>query len=111
MNNIAKEIQVLRRQFGLSPSELAEQSGLSPAYISKLEDGKYQSLSLTTCKALARGFGINLRDFLESIHFLDNNKNRPSKDLIGDSFRIKGYTEDEIIKIKEYAELLKRASR
>lgn len=111
MNTIAKEIQNLRKQFGLSPSELAEQSGLSPAYISKLEDGQYQSLSLKTCKALAGGFGISLRDFLESIHFLDNNKNRPSSDLLGDALRSTGHNKDEIEKIKEYAELLKRASR
>jgi len=111
MNNIANEIKNLRQRFGLTPSELAKGSGLSGAYISKLESGHYESLSLTTCKALAVGFGLSLRDFLENINFLDNNKNNPSSDLIGNAFRSNGYNKEEIEKIKEYAVMLKRASR
>jgi transcriptional regulator with XRE-family HTH domain len=110
MNTIAREIKKLREQSGLTASGLAEKSDLSPAYISKLEDGQYKSLSLTTCKSLARGFGISLRDFLESINFLENNKNRPSSEMISKSLRANGYTSSEIVKIMEYADFLRKTN-
>lgn len=111
MTNIAPEIKRLRTQIGLTPSELAEKSNLSPAYISKLEKGEYKSLSLKTCKALADGLGLTLRDFLEAINFIDKNKERPSSQLISRAYRSEGFTNDEIAKIKEYAEFIRGSKR
>ena len=106
--NIAKEIKTLRTQLGLSPSELAQRANLTPAYISKLEKGEYQNFSLKTCKALADGFDMTLRDFLEAISFIDKNEDRPSSYLIRQAFRSEGYTDKEIEKIREYGEFIRK---
>ena len=108
MINIAQEIRRLRKQFDLSPSGLAEKASLSPAYISKLEKGEYKSLSLKTCKSLANGFDMSLRDFLESIDFIDKNNQRSSSQLVSHALRTQGYSNDEVVKIKEYAEFLRK---
>jgi transcriptional regulator with XRE-family HTH domain len=105
---IAQEIKRLREQLGLTPSELALRADLTPAYISKLEKGEYESFSLKTGKALAKGFGMTLREFLEAIKFIDRNEDRPSSQLISQAFRSQGYSEKQIEKIKEYADFIKQ---
>jgi len=109
--NIDKEIKKLRMQLGLSPSELAQRADLTPAYISKLEKGEYKNFSLKTCKALANGFGMTLREFLEAISFIDKNENRPSSYLIREAFRSEGYTDEEIRRIREYGEFIRKDNK
>ena len=99
---IAQFIAEKRVQAGLSARELAERSGLSPAYISRLENGEYKSLSLPTVKALADGLGLTLRAFLEEAGLL-NNEERPSYKLITQSLRHLGYSDAEAEDVIRYA--------
>lgn len=111
MFNLAETIKSLRAEKGLSAAQLADKSDLSPAFISKLESGEYANLTLTTSKSLADGLGLTLRAFLEAIGFMDReNRERPSFNLVANALRSNGYGPDEIRKIEEYAELLKKAS-
>ncbi len=103
---IAQFIAEKREQAGLSARELAERSGLSPAYISRLENGEYKSLSLPTVKALADGLGLTLRAFLEEAGLL-NNEERPSYKLITQSLRHLGYSDKEAEDVIRYARYLK----
>ncbi len=107
MQNLASKIEELRNQAGLTSQELAEKAGVSPAYISKLKDGKYKSLSLRTCKRLADGLNLSLREFLEKIGYLENNSERPSFQMISHAFRSKGFTSKEVDDIMHYANYIK----
>lgn len=108
--DIAKRMRKLREDAGLTATQLAERSSLSLAYISKLEGGEYKSLSLTSCRSLAEGLGLALRDFLESIGFLDNNPDRPSFNLLTHALRKSGYSAKETATVVKYAEFIKGQS-
>lgn len=105
--DIAKRMRKLREMAGLTATQLAERSNLSLAYISKLEGGEYKSLSLTSCKSLAEGLGLALRDFLESVGFLDNNPTSPSFQLLTHALRKSGYTTEQAATVVKYAEFIK----
>lgn len=107
MKNLKITIRKLRKQAGLSSTELAKKSGLSLAYISKLEKGIYQALSLKTCKQLAHGLGLSLKDFLEKLGYLDENKKSPGSQIINQAFRSKGYTVSQVEQIINYAKFIK----
>lgn len=109
--NIASPVRNIRESLGISPAELAAKSGLSQAYISKLEDGQYQSPSLKTCRALAVGLGMTLRDFLDKIGVLDNSHNTTAPQLIGSALRSNGYNEEQVNMLLAYAEFLKKNTK
>lgn len=107
MENIARIVKELREMAGLSPTELASKSGLSPAYISKLESGEYKSISLKTSKSLAEGLSLTLRDFLTALGMLED-KERPSLHMINHALRSNGYDSEQVTQIIKYAEFIKK---
>ncbi|HDQ22351.1 MAG TPA: XRE family transcriptional regulator [Candidatus Uhrbacteria bacterium] len=109
-NKIAEKIKELRAEAGLTPSQLAERSGLSLGYISKLEDGNYTSLKLSTCKSLADGFGLTLKDFIDKIEILDEKQQRPSADIIKNALRNNGYSDNQVNEIIRYAQYLRKTT-
>lgn len=115
--NLATSVKRLRMKSGISLSKLAERSGLSLAYISKLESGKYQTLTLTTSRAIAVGLGLTLRDFLEKIGFLEKqDKYNPLRQhsglqLIASALRSHGYTDQQARDIVDYAKFLKSRTK
>jgi len=112
-NTIGQSVKRLRIKSGISLSKLAEKSELSLAYISKLESGKYQTLTLTTSRALAVGLGLTLKDFLEKIGFLEKqDKYNPLRQnsglqLIASALRSHGYTDQQARNIVSYAKFIK----
>lgn len=108
MKNLDKQIKRLRNEADLSMADLAKRTGLSEAYISKLEKGEYKSLSLRTCKTLADGLSLSLREFLEKVGFLEISKSRPSFQIISQALRSKGYSVGETEKVMEYAKFIKQ---
>lgn len=108
--DIAKSMRKLREEAGLTATQLSNRSGLSLAYISKLEGGEYKSLSLASCKALAEGLGFALRDFLEKVGFLDNKSDSPSFQLLTHALRKSGYTTEQADTVVKYAEFIKGES-
>lgn len=59
---IGKRIRVLRRQAGLTQSELAEKSGLSDNFIGLIERGERQ-LTVPTVQKLAKVLDVKLSEF------------------------------------------------
>lgn len=59
---LGKRIRILRRQAGLTQSELAEKSGLSDNFIGLIERGERQ-LTVPTVQKFSKALGIKLGDF------------------------------------------------
>ena len=104
---ISAMIKGLRENAGLSPSELAQRSGLSLPFISKLESGSSPNLSLLTSRALADGLGFTLQTFLTKIGFI-NNQERPSSQMVASALRSTGYTIQQTNQVVLYAQFLKK---
>lgn len=66
MQDLAKQIRRLRTNAGLTQRQLAEQSGLSPAYIGHLESGTRENPSIEGLEALATALHANLIVRLEA---------------------------------------------
>ncbi|MFO7151884.1 MAG: helix-turn-helix domain-containing protein [Bacillota bacterium] len=62
-----ERISILRRERGLSLSELAERAGISATYLCQIENGKVLP-SLATLKAIAKALNANPQDFLSATH-------------------------------------------
>jgi transcriptional regulator with XRE-family HTH domain len=58
---IATQISVLRKQRGLTQSQLGEIAGMTQDRISRLEDDSYANYSLATLKKLAKAFDLSLK--------------------------------------------------
>jgi len=102
-----KTIKKLRKEAGLSPTQLSERSNLSLAFISKLEGGgKYKTLSLQTCKKLAEGLGLSLKDFLYQLGYLNRNE-KPSLQMVAQALRSNRYTSKQVGRIMDYAKFIK----
>ncbi len=108
MENLAQKIKKIRKEADLSMADLSKRTGLSEAYLSKLEKGEYKSLSLRTCKTLADGLSLSLREFLEKVGFLELSKSRPSFQMISQAFRSQGYSVDEAERVMDYAKFIKQ---
>ena len=108
MKNIAPKIKQLREEANLTPTELSRKSGLSLAYISRLEKGDYKAPSLVACKSLSDALGITLKVFLEKIEFIKTNKytNKSSFQLLSSTLRGNGFTPEQSEKIIEYAKFI-----
>lgn len=104
---IGSVVKKLREEAGFSIRGLAQESGLSPAYVSKLEDGLYKSLSLKSSKALSKGLGLSLGDFLNFIGYLKADEKRPSHLIIKNAFRSDGFTNADVNEIMEYARYIR----
>lgn len=105
--SLSQRIKAIREKAGISPTELATKAKLSPAFISKLEKGDYDTLSLTTSKQLADGFGLTLKSFLEKIDILKENNNRPSFLVASQALRESGLTEAQVKEVMNYANFIK----
>jgi UDP-glucose 4-epimerase len=74
MQSIPQKIRELRQKADLTQNALAERSGVSPAFIYKLEAGEYETLSLETCRQLAKGLELGLRGFLDATGLLEEDE-------------------------------------
>lgn len=114
MTKIAKVVRELREEAGLSPTDLHKRSGLSLAYISKLEDGQYDELALRlkTAKALSTGLGLTLRHFFERIGFMEEDQKRPSLYLLKTALRSEGgLSERQADDVLKYVDFIKNTPR
>lgn len=114
MSNIAKIVRQLREEAGLTPTDLHKSSGLSLAYISKLEDGQYDELALRlkTARSLANGLGLTLRNFFERIGIIDGKENSPSLYLLKTALRSDGgLSEQQAKDVLRYVEFIKNPPR
>lgn len=109
--NIGVQLKKLRVEAGLNQSELAEKAGVSVSYVSRLESGDYQTLSLDICLQLASGLGLTLKAFLETFGLLESEKT-PNTDLIlQNALRSSGFTTKEVKDVLEYVDFIKNRKR
>lgn len=61
---LSRVIKTLRQEKGLSQKALAEQVGVTDAYITMLETGKRKNPSLDILKKLAKALGVPVTELL-----------------------------------------------
>ena len=105
--NLSQKIKFLREKADISPTELATKAKLSPAFISKLENGEYETLSLKTSKHLSEGLGITLRYFLEEMGIIESNHSEPRFLSVSQALRSEGLSEEQAKQVISYADYLK----
>lgn len=104
MTNLKKSIKELREQVQLSQHELARRSEISVSYISKLEAGEVQTLSIDKCKQLANGLGLTMRDFLAFVGLLDDDSTPNANQMLVGALRQRKLTQSEINEIVSYVD-------
>lgn len=62
---LAEKVKQLRDQQKISAYRLADLSGLTRGYISRIESGKVTNITLKTAQKLGKGFGVDPGYFLE----------------------------------------------
>jgi transcriptional regulator with XRE-family HTH domain len=62
---LSRVIKTLRQEKGLSQKALAEQAGVTDAYITMLESGKRKNPSLDILKKLAKALDVPVTELLE----------------------------------------------
>lgn len=112
MKNIHKSIKALRLGVGMTQSELAKRAGVSVAYISKLEAGVYNTLSVDKSQQLAKGFGITFKDFLDRLGLLEGNPSTPNANSsLSLALRQREFSDEQIQKVISYVDFLESESK
>jgi transcriptional regulator with XRE-family HTH domain len=64
--HIGKKLKELRTKRGWTQEEVAERAGVAPRHLRRIEGGSKegQSPTIRTLEALARAYGVKLRDLL-----------------------------------------------
>lgn len=109
MRNISKQIKELREKAQLSQNELAREANVSVGFISKLEAGKYGTISLDKCQQLAKGLKVELKTFLEELGYLENQGVTPKAEFaLQNALRSNGLSSVADIKqVIDYSNYLK----
>ena len=63
--NLAKNMERLRKQKGLSQEKLARLADVANNTIIKIEGGKNQNPTLDTLKKIAKALGVSVDDFIQ----------------------------------------------
>lgn len=65
---IGARIVYFRKLEGLTQEKLAEEVGISPQYLSRIENGSYpKSVSLSTLMRIAQKLGVTMSKLMEDI--------------------------------------------
>jgi len=108
-NIIATQMKSLREKSGLTQTELAKEADMSVAYISRLESGGYQSLTLDVCQKLAKGLGLTLRMFLSELGLLNDEKTPDTSLILQNALRSDGFglSAPEVKDVIQYVEFIR----
>jgi len=97
-----KQLKELREKANLSQNEFAKRAKVSAAYINKIEKGAYNTLSIDTCRKLADGLKMTLRDFLEAIGQLSD-ETTPKTDLtLMSALRARKLSDEQVNQVMSY---------
>lgn len=70
-------VRYQRRKRGYTLQQFSDKTGLTPAYLSRLESDQYNNISLNACKALATGFDMPLLDFFIKCRVINSQTDLP----------------------------------
>lgn len=70
-------LKQVRIEKNISIRQLAQFTGISPAYISQIENGKRANPKTYVLRALFDGLGMNYDEFLSKLNYLHHEKNSP----------------------------------
>ncbi len=68
-NAVAKRVEQLCSQRGITYNELANLSGITPSTVYSLLSSKRNNVSITTIKIICDGLNITLREFFSTEEF------------------------------------------
>ncbi|MFH0776497.1 MAG: helix-turn-helix transcriptional regulator [Patescibacteria group bacterium] len=91
---LGEAVKKLRSSKNISQMELQEHSGLSSGYISKLENGDFNSPTIRQIFYIAQAFEMSLRDLLEAAGLI------PSESSFEGTLRAEGATDKQIEELK-----------
>lgn len=112
MTHIHDGIKKIRLELGMTQSELAKRAGVSIGYISKLEAGVYNTLSVDKSQQLAKGFGLTFKDFLERIGLLKGNPATPNANSsLSLALRQRNFSDAQIQKVISYVDFIEAESK
>jgi len=112
MQNIHESIKAIRLGVGMTQSDLAKRAGVSIGYISKLEAGVYNTLSVDKSQQLAKGFGLTFKDFLERLGLLEGNPATPhTNSALSLALRQRDFSDAQIQKVISYVDFLDSESK
>lgn len=75
-------VRRLRKRIGMSIRELAEQAGISNAYLSQIERGERNPPSPEQLRKLAPHLQVTVGELMEAAGYLEPQDQAPSKDLL-----------------------------
>ena len=108
MRQLASSLRELRQNAELSQNALAVKAGVSPAFIYKLEDGQFGTLSIDKVHALAKGLGMTFRDFLEAVGLLESTST-PKADLaLASALRKRKLSAAQVNKVVSYVDFIEK---
>lgn len=70
---VAKRILQLLKEKNISQYRLEQKTGIAHGAMDRILNSQNRTVTLTTIYRLAAGFGITIREFLDSDFFLENN--------------------------------------
>lgn len=62
--NVGQKIKMIRRTKNISQTKLSEITGISRSYISEMEKGKYENISINVLCDLCKGLGVTPNDLI-----------------------------------------------
>jgi len=101
---IGKTILKIRKQKNISQTELQDAANLSNGYISRLEQGEFESPKLTQIINIAKALGMTLRDLLECAGLIT-----PESTFEG-TLRARGANDAQVQEIKRMADYVLKYS-
>lgn len=112
-DELARIVRAKREQRGLSLQKAAQQAGISPAYLSKLEGGGVKKPSPTILHQLAPVLGIPYVELMRLAGYVVPNANRNPAPGMATALLSEKLTEEEAEQLMTYLRLLRqqRATR
>ena len=102
---IAKYLKYQRKKRHLSITQLAKGAEVSPSYISKLEQGQYQSITFDVLQNIAHALDMKTVDFLRKCGLISEERSLPTLEYyLKEKYRFPPQAIIDIINFIEFSE-------
>ena len=111
MTTLSHALRDLRESAKLTREALAEKADVSPAFIYKLEAGKYSTLSIDKSRDLAKGLGLTFRDFLEAVGLMEDEATPNANAALASALRKRKLDDNQINSVVSFIQLMEKNSK